>query len=251
VEQINRTDLITYRNHLLDAGKASVTALNKMMIVSTWLKKNTVVSITGLLKAEDWPDKPDTEPNPYTDAEQSAMMSITTANEHLLLRFFLGTGMREQEVAHAEIEDIKDNYIMVRAKPQYGWSPKTDAGTRKIPLGDDLLADLKQHRCAGLLFPNRAGKPEGHYLRIIKDIVEKAGVIGATCHRFRDSFATEQVRARVLDLRDIAKIMGHENLEMMKLYAAFVDMDSEQARMAANLSDRYGSKPGPQLVKAG
>lgn len=250
VEQITRTDLINYRNHLLDAGKAQVTALNKLMSVTTWLKKNTVVSITGLLKAEDWPKKPDTEPRPYTDAELTAMMDAATSEERLLLRIFLGTGMREQEVAHAEREDIKDSYIQVQAKPKYNWSPKTDAGTRKIPLGDALLADLKKHCSSGLLFPNpNTGRPEGHFLRIIKAIAERAGVVGAGCHRFRDTYATEQVRARVLDLRDITKIMGHENMEMMKLYAAFVDLQSEQARKAANVSDKFGSKPGPRLVR--
>jgi integrase len=253
VEQITRTDLIAFRNHLLDAGKAPVTALNKLMSVTTWLKKNTVVSITGLLKAEDWPKKSDTEPRPYSDAEQKAMIEAAASyEERLLLRFFLGTGMREQEVAHAELSDIKDSYIQVQAKPQWDWSPKTDAGTRKIPLGDTLLADLKNHRSTGLLFPNpTTGRPEGHYLRIIKKIAEGAEVVGAGCHRFRDTFATEQVRARVLDLRDIARIMGHENLEMMKLYAAFVDLESEQARKAANVSDKFGEKPGPQLVRMG
>ena len=178
------------------------------------------------------------------------MMETASDDERLLLRFFLGTGMREQEIAHAEISDIKDSYIQVQAKPQYGWSPKTDAGTRKIPLGDALLADLKNHCSGGLLFPNlTTGRPEGHYLRIIKKIAQRAEVAGAGCHRFRDTYATEQVRARVLDLRDIAKIMGHENMEMMKLYAAFVDLASEQARKAANVSDKFGAKPGPRLVK--
>jgi integrase/recombinase XerD len=253
VEEIRRADLIAYRNHLLDAGKAPVTAINKLMSITTWLKKNTVVSITGLLKAEDWPKKPDTEPRPYSDGDLRAMMDATASHEErLLLRFFLGTGMREQEVAHAELSDIKDSYIQVQAKPQWGWSPKTDAGTRKIPLGDRLLADLKDHCPTGLLFPNTHTLwPQGHYLRIIQKIAERARVVGAGCHRFRDTFATEQVRARVLDLRDIAKIMGHEDLSMMKLYAAFVDLESEQARKAANVSDRFGGKPGPQLVKAG
>ena len=235
---------------MLDKRQAEVAALNKLMSVSTWLKKNPVVSITGLLKAEDWPKKPDTEPRPYTDEELKAMMEAASPDDRLLLRFFLGTGMREQEVAHAELSDIKDSYIQVQPKPQYGWSPKTDAGTRKIPLGDALLADLGAHCSTGLLFPNpTTGRPEGHYLRTIKKIAERAGVVGAGCHRFRDTFATEQVRARVLDLRDIAKIMGHENLEMMKLYAAFVDLASEQARRAANVSDRFAAKP--LLVKVG
>ena len=73
------------------------------------------------------------------------MMGVATYEERLLLRFLLGTGMREQEVAHAELSDIKDSYIQVQAKPQCGWGPKTDAGTRKIPLGDTLLADLNNH----------------------------------------------------------------------------------------------------------
>jgi integrase len=178
------------------------------------------------------------------------MMAAATPDERLLLRFFLGTGMREQEVAHAELSDIKHSYIQVQAKPQYGWSPKTDAGTRNVPLGDALLADLRTHCSTGLLFPNpKTGRPEGHYLRIIQDVAKRAGVSGAGCHRFRDTFATEQVRARVLDLRDIAKIMGHENLEMMKIYAAFVDLESAQARQAANVSDRFAAKL--QLVKLG
>ena len=76
-------------------------------------------------------------------------------------------------------------------------------------------------------------------------------MVGAGCHRFRDTFATAAVRARILDLRDIAKIMGHENLEMLKLYAAFVDLESGQARQAANLSDKFATQPGPKLVRMG
>jgi len=175
-------------------------------------------------------------------------MEAATPDERLLIRFFLGTGMRDQEVAHTELSDIKDTYIQVQPKPKYGWSPKTAAGTRQIPLGDGLLADLRDHCSSGLLFPNpTTGRPQGHFLRIIQRIAARAAVQGAGCHRFRDTFATEQVRARVLDLRDIAKIMGHENLEMMKLYAAFIDLKSAQARRAANVSDRFGAKP--QLVK--
>ncbi len=248
LQELKRADLITYRNHLYDEGYAPVTVLNKLMSVVTFLKKNPEVSITRLLKAEDWPEKPETEPNPYTDEELRAMMEAATPDERLLIRFFLGTGMRDQEVAHTELSDIKDTYIQVQPKPKYGWSPKTAAGTRKIPLGDGLLADLRDHCSSGLLFPNpTTGRPEGHFLRIIQRIAARAAVQGAGCHRFRDTFATEQVRARVLDLRDIAKIMGHENLEMMKLYAAFIDLKSAQARRAANVSDRFGAKP--QLVK--
>ncbi len=249
IEEINRGTLIAYRNYLLDEGLADVTVLNNLMSVSTWLKKNPVLPVTGLLKAEDWPDKPDTDPNLYSETDLEKMMNVAGPSERLLLRFFLGTGMREQEVAHAEISDIEGSFICVKPKPLWGWKPKTKAGVRSIPLGDGLLADLREHCSKGLLFPNpNTRRPEGHFLRIIKDIAKRAGVEGAGCHRFRDTFATDQVRARIHDLRDIAKIMGHENMEMMKLYAAFVDLESEQARKAANVSDRFAAKP--KLVRS-
>ena len=250
VEQITRKDLIAYKNSLLDEQYAEVTVLNKLMTICIWLKKNTIISVAGLLRAEDWPEKKDTEPDPYTEAELGRMFA-SAGEYHLLLRFFLATGMREQEVAHAEYSDInyEKKYIQVQEKPRYNRSPKTDAGTRKIPLGDSLLADLSIRGREGLIFPNRSGNVEGHFLRIIQDIAKVAGVQGAGCHRWRDTFATDQVRAKVLDLRDFAKIMGHENMEMMKLYAAFVDLESDDARKSANASDRFASTAKPKVVK--
>lgn len=50
-------------------------------------------------------------------------------------------------------------------------------------------------------------------------------------------------------MRDIAKIMGYEHLEMMKLYAALVDLTSELTRHAANVSDSFTARP--RLVKVG
>jgi integrase len=273
VEQINREDLFRYRNHLTDEGYASVTTLNKVLAVCTWLKKNPVISITGLMKTDDWKHKdlkkPETTPRPYKLKEQKAMLAVATPEEHLLIRFFLGTGCREQEVSHAELSDIleiEDSdvelaeteegkvsfVIQIQKKTKWDWTPKTDKGTRQIPLGDDLVADLKKHCSGGLLFPHpTTGKPQGHFLRVIKTIAEKAGVAGATLHRFRDTYATEQVHSGNLSLREIARRMGHKGLDMMDLYADYDALNSKASRDAANAADRFGAKPGPQLVKAG
>ena len=81
-----------------------------------------MVSIVGLLRAEDWPEKKDTEPNPSTDTQLTKMRKAATPEERLLLRFFLVTGLREQELAHAEFEDInyERKFIQVQPKPQWG-----------------------------------------------------------------------------------------------------------------------------------
>jgi site-specific recombinase XerD len=247
VEQITRGDLIAYRNHLIDSGLKSKTVLNKLMIVTTWLKKNPVVSVTGLLKGGymkgggDWPDDPETIPQPYSDAEQKALLDA--AGEHrLMVWFYLATGMRRQEVQHTEVEDIEDNYIKVQAKPKWGWSPKTCAGTRQIPLGKKLLAALKASRKTGLLFPNGAGNPSSVHILIVQEIAERAGVPNAILHRFRDTFATRMVQSGELDLREVAKRMGHHNLDTMRLYADYVDLNSAPSRRAAKLSDRLAPK---------
>jgi integrase len=242
IEQISRTDLLTYKNYLRDKGKQDVTIYNKLMNISTWLKKNTVVSITGLLRSTDWPQKLDTKPEPYSQKEQEAMMFVCTPKERLLLRFMLNTGMREQEICHAEIEDVKDDYIEVKAKPRFGWQPKTAAGTREIPIGDALVADLKNHCSKGLLFPNGQGHVEGHLLQIIKSIARRAGVANACNHRFRDTFCSEQVEEGKLSLREIAKRLGHADLSTINLYASYIDLKSKKSRDAANASDKFAEK---------
>lgn len=72
VEEITRKDLIAFRNELTDGGYADNTVLNRMMTVVTWLKKNPLHRVTGLLEKADWPDKPQTEPNPAAVASPDA-----------------------------------------------------------------------------------------------------------------------------------------------------------------------------------
>jgi integrase len=70
-----------------------------------------------------------------------SMMEIAEGEERLILRTFLGTGMRKDEVQHLEIEDIDTirKCIHVHDKPHLGWGTKTAASIREIPLGDSLI----------------------------------------------------------------------------------------------------------------
>jgi integrase len=254
VEQLNRADMLRYKEQLYSEGKANDTVGNKLLTVTTWLRHNQTVSITGLLLPADWPVKRKTKPQPFREAEIKAMMECATPAERLLLRLALGTGMRKGELSHAERSDIDQfsQCIRIKDKPKYGWETKTLAGIREIPLGDDLLHDLLALPLE-LLFPNTEGQPDDHIDRIFEAVGTRAGVQppvddkASWCHRWRDSFATQQVRARKLQLRDIARILGHEDLQTMDLYAEFVRMDSTEAREAANAVDVHGA--GPRLVK--
>jgi hypothetical protein len=151
LEDITRQDLIGWRDHLLrtkaknkDTFLTSRTVYNMMMTVSTWLKKNPILSVTRLLEQDDWPGYDEGDPLPYTEAEISKMLAIATPEESFIVRFGIGTGSRDGEAKHLEKSDIdfKRGIWFVRPKTvttkgKRGmrtdkWSPKTKAGTRPI-----------------------------------------------------------------------------------------------------------------------
>lgn len=144
MDELVNVDMLGFRDYLRSEDYAERTVYNYLMTVTTFLKKNPAYKMVGLLEAEDWPEIPRTDPEPYIEEEVRALLSVSNEFQRLVIRFFVGTGCREQEVAHVEWHDINwvTKTIWIHAKPQYGWKPKTAAGTRKIPLSDSLLADL-------------------------------------------------------------------------------------------------------------
>jgi integrase len=168
-----------------------------------------------------------------------------TARENLILAFFLATGCREQEVAHVEFADLNPNTRVVRiqTKPHYNWEPKTDAGTRNIPVSPALMAKLRATEAGNrLLFPSVSGGIEKHFLRTFKELGKRAGVSNMKCHRFRDTYATEQVR-RAKDMRELLTVaarLGHSDLETIKVYAKLVEDTSRAAQESAEHMDSFG-----------
>lgn len=241
VEQIDRTDLIAFRDSLRRDGLAEWTVKTNLTSVATMLKHNPLRRVESILKREDWPVIEDSEPHPYTVDEVKALQSVANGMERLLIRTFIGTGLREQEVAHMEWQDIDwvGKTVRIAAKSKYNWKPKTRAGCRTVPLPDSLVRDLKAMRQReGLVFPAPRGGVEKHYLRVIERLAKLAGVEGAGCHRFRDSYITDQVQAGV-DLLTLRKWVGHQNLETLKLYSEALKAKDQRARDAANRQDKY------------
>ena len=259
-----RKALIEYRDHLGSKGYEPDTVKNKLAAVVTCLKHNPVFPITGLLKKDDWPDRKITVPDPYTENEINAMLSFATAEQSLIIRMFRGTGMRNKELAHAEGSDIdwaNKSIRIQRRKDKYGWRAKNKAAARSIPLSDDLLAELRD-KGPGLLFPNNSGRPENHFLRMIKDLAGFAKVVPTTkkperddeakdnwVHRFRDYYITRRVAEAqgMQELHTVIAHIGHSNFDSLRAYAALVEMTSQRTRDIANRID--GIKPGLQLVK--
>jgi integrase len=198
----------------------------------------------------------------YTEDELRALFAAANDNERLIFQFFLGSGARESEVAYACWSDInfRDKTFAVTEKRAFGFIPK-DREERVIPLSDSLVKALKERyartRGTRLIFPNNQGRPNGHFLRMLKKLAKRAGLNCGECfnlgkgrrqscvkapvcdkfelHKFRRSFATLHHEAGV-PARQIQQWLGHSDLSTTLRYLAISDDRSEKTRSRVNNS---------------
>ena len=249
-DEYQREDVLKYKNKFQDEGFEPKTIDTRMMAVVTFF--NRWLKIKLRLDAKDWPETHDNDPEPYT-SEQAAKLETESVGEiNLVIRTFRQTGCRDMELAHLNDTDLLDSKeIYIREKPCSDckdcrsrgnvWRPKTPKSTRKIPVGDALFAELKE-RGKGLLFPNDQGTVDGHLLRKIKDEVGDC-VLGTKLHRWRDTYITNKLRDGI-DIVTVATWAGHDDINVARSYAAWLDSQSKAARDSANREDTRYRKTG-------
>jgi len=247
-DEYGRDDVIAFRNNLLSKGYEHKYIDTQMDFVLTFfkhhLKRPIVMDRGDRLKLAANP------PEPYADEEIIAMERTATGKHSLLIRLYRSTGCRLQEISHLRSEDINihTKTILIHEKPCKDcadcraqgnkWKPKTTAGTREIPISDAMVAELLALG-KGLLFPDKHGKVESHMLREIQNAVKESDVRKVKMHRFRDTFAVNKLRDGV-DVRTLQRWLGHETVEQVMEYCAWLDSQSEAARKHANKEDtRY------------
>jgi integrase/recombinase XerD len=233
LDEITVADLKAFVVWLKTQGLSDRTIDNRIGEVVTFLRANDIKGVTLKHKYVEKKVKA------YHPDELKALFAAATSEERITFQFFLVTGAREQEVMHATWNDIdfKEGIFTIREHPEYGFRPK-DYEEREIPLPDHIVADLKERMLRGkglLIFPSRQGKPNGHLLRMLKELADRAGLNRADCglHKFRKTFATLQHRAG-LDARTIQKRLGHSALETTLAYLEAEDVRSERTKQQVN-----------------
>jgi len=248
VDEYNRDDVVKFRNDLVDKGYKKKYIDTQMDFVLTffrhWIKLPIQMERSDRLKyAANLPE-------PYAEEEIIAMERRAKGKFNLLARLYRSTGCRLQEITHLGDTDVnpRTKTIFIHEKPctecpdcrdRGGvWRPKTPAGTREIPISDSLVEELLALG-KGLLFPGKHGKVEQHMLREVQRAVKGSGVPKVKMHRFRDTFAVNKLRDGV-DVRTLQRWLGHETVEQVMEYCAWLDSNSEEARRHANREDdRY------------
>jgi len=256
LDEIERRDIINFMAFFRDRGSAPRTVYNNIQSILTFFRRN---GINGLLISADMPKYVEKKVAAYGDTDLKALFAAAEDEERLAYQFFLYSGGREREVACATWRDIdfQSKTFTITAKPDLGFTPK-DFEERSVPLPDALVEALQARRRLNpdsrLIFTNKFGGVEGHFLHKLKRLALRSGLncghcknkTGLSCkkhpvcnnwelHKFRKSFATIHHESGV-SARTLQAWLGHSDLETTIAYLATADMRSDRMRAAVNNS---------------
>lgn len=214
---------------------------NKREIVTYLLKANKVFREDGspILKGVDREKPVSDKHKAYSREEIEAIFGACNETERTWFKFFLLTGMREQEVIFQTWDniDFRNRVIHVRDNPAFNYKLKTKKSRRDIPMGESLSALLKAWKekackdCA-LVFPTSGCRPKLDFLDCLKRVAKKAKVKRVTLHKFRATYASWLHRSGT-DARTIQELLGHTELETTQLYLSIAEGQEMKSKVNA------------------
>jgi integrase/recombinase XerD len=283
VDEFNREDFQAFQKYLARKGKQPRTQHNMLHSLVTFFRASgrvvlfagdeqkatiiaatTVVSNTLILMSADMPKFTKRKVMPYSEEKLDGLFAAADPWEKLFMSCFLFTGMREQEVSHLYWRDINwgEQDISVTAKPELEWTTKAyEERTIEAPVQlMELLRDAYQHReDNGLIFSNKEGRPEGHFLDSLQKVAYRTGITCGVCsncktrkgrnchafglHKFRKTFATKLSQAGV-PIQDIKEALGHADIQTTMDYLGV----SPKKRRRENVAAAFPQKIASQVV---
>lgn len=242
-EEIEEHGKIKIDQEMPAQGERSV--YNKREIVTYLLKAHNVRRADGspILQKNDR-EKPESDKHKaYSREDIEALFAACDDTEKTWFKFFLLTGMREQEVIFQTWDniDFRNRLILVRDNLAFNYKLKTRKSRREIPMGESLSALLKTWKdntcrdCA-LVFPTSGCRPKWDFLDCLKRVAKRAKVRDVTLHRFRATYATWAHRSG-MDAKTIQDRLGHTDLETTQGYLS--SAEGKEAIAKTNAFETY------------
>ncbi len=154
-----------------------------------------------------------------SDKEIEIVKNNTNSQFGLLAYFMMFTGLRKGEalaLTYADI-DLKNNVISItKSIEHYGdmprvKMPKTEAGTRKVPLLDVVKNILPKGKQTDIVFSENGNYMRNSYFnKYWKSYCEETG-LKITSHQLRHTFATLLYEWEI-DVKDSQELLGHSDI---------------------------------------
>jgi integrase len=250
-----------FRDRLLDAGRSPnmVRRVLKSLAALIAEAQGRGLVATNAVRSLTQKRTKRTKPRPVmpTQAELQAIVAATPDRWRPLILTALLAGLRSSELrglTWADIDFQRSTLSVRRRADRYNviGPPKSDAGTRDIPLSPMLANTLKAWRLAcpkgdlDLVFPNGAGKIETHANLLHRvfwptqieagvTVVGKDGTPDAkySLHALRHACAALWI-AQGFNAKRIQTLMGHASIAMVyDVYGYLFADDTGAADMAA------------------
>jgi integrase/recombinase XerD len=181
---------------------------------------------------KDQKKKAKSKPPVYTQDELDRIFAKCGEYEKAIFATLLLSGIRKRELyflAWSDL-DLKVGTLKVTGDGKAGFSPK-DYEERMIPIPPDLVFLLeKLPRKSRWVFCSSTGTNLSHLLRKLKSIADRAGVMNATLHKFRHTYATRLLESGC-DIVTVQHLMGHSDIETTRQY---LSPNDELKRRAAD-----------------
>lgn len=234
-DELTEQHILRWYASLREAGNSDRTIYNKHCTVMGWLKWAGVDTRKLAAKA---PTYTQAIPKAYKRDELSTFFaSLENPYHRIVFSVLLKTGLRMQEAMHMRWTDIDwgRKLLTVAARDREGETIK-DRAERKVPIPNDLLAELKRWRKvrpqAKLVLGTANDTPNWKWLPLLKRLARKAKLNCGHCagckstgecsawilHRFRATYTTMMLRALNGDARTVMQYTGHEDLATVMRY---------------------------------
>jgi len=154
-------------------------------------------------------------PYSHSDLRRLLRAAGNDPRETAMLLLLIGSGMRASELVGLSMTDVDwETGVLLIRQGKGGKSRRAAPGQYALGALHSYLVAERIRR--GRLFPIR---PDSLY-HFIHRLGERAGVGGATVHRFRHTFAHEFLAAGG-DVGDLKEILGHATITMSLRYASY------------------------------
>lgn len=153
-----------------------------------------------------------------------------------LVLFLLNTGCRKGEALALEWSSVDLKRRLIRIEPSEEWQPK-DNEAREIPISDPLLLWFNiVPRTGRYVFTSDEGERYAFWPQLAFDRARKSAGLTGGPHSTRHTFATHFLK-RCPDLFLLARILGHTDITVTKLYAHLLPDHLERALNAVMFGD--------------
>jgi len=166
----------------------------------------------------------------------------TALRDTAILLVMLDTGLRVSELCDLQVRHLDRHTGRITVERGKGGKPRTvflgSAAQRAVWR---WMASREDTAAGAWLFgSSRGGKLKRGACRLmIVRTGERAGVSGATPHRFRHTFAINFLRNGG-NMGALQDILGHSSMEMVRRYARLAEVDIASAQRKASPADNWG-----------